>query len=191
MSTPLNTIALLIDPINIPEFTTTKHTILNEIQRCSRELKKLYDRFHHLDHQQKDTHLLPVIHSMTSSPSNITINSAVKNDQPIKKTAAELIRLLLDVLIENALDANASHITIDGRFEYNYCQIMFTNNGPPLPSEITHLMRFGQSSHRDSPHIGMGLFLVRLILENLDGSIYIHPSNNVALTLKIPQTSLC
>ena len=89
----------------------------------------------------------------------------------------DLLAQLLDKLISNALDfcTKNTAITIALRQQNNNVVLSVTNQGPPLPQEMrTNLfdsmvsMRQGKS---DQPHLGLGLYIARLIAEYHHGHV--------------------
>ncbi|MEJ2454512.1 MAG: histidine kinase dimerization/phospho-acceptor domain-containing protein [Candidatus Thiodiazotropha sp.] len=90
--------------------------------------------------------------------------------------APELIGQALDKLISNAIDFHTEGTPI--RLTINTCgdhqvQIAVENQGSPLPKDMEHALFASMVSVRDKngnePHLGLGLYLVKLIVEFHNG----------------------
>ncbi len=79
--------------------------------------------------------------------------------------------MLLEIFSENAFEAKATEQWIETRFESERFELTLINNGPDLPDDVRALMMLGMTHNKRLPHTGMGLFLVRLILDSLNGDI--------------------
>ena len=85
--------------------------------------------------------------------------------------APDLIVQLLDKLIDNAVDfsADGDTITVALRADAAGAELSVANPGPPLPPEAaTRLFESLWQSRVESdkrPHLGLGLYIVRLIAE--------------------------
>ncbi len=111
-------------------------------------------------------------------------------DEPVWLTGApDLFAQMLDKLAANAADFAmpgtpiAIRLQRDGE-KHDEAVLQFSNSGPPLPPEIADRLFDSMISVRkeasgDNPHLGLGLYIVRLIAEfhggkasarNLDGS---------------------
>ncbi len=90
----------------------------------------------------------------------------------------DLFVQMLDKLVSNAVDFSTKgkpvSIAMSGN-EDNW-QVSVSNYGPPLPGGMEDQLFNSMISLRDgksdqSPHLGLGLFIVRLIVEYLGGSV--------------------
>lgn len=105
----------------------------------------------------------------------------------------ELIIQMLDKLIDNAVDFSGESDTIEvglitaGR----ELQLRVMNPGPPLPERMrTQLFDSLVSMRGDnkSRHLGLGLYIARLIAEGHSGSIVAHDvANGVAFVVHLPR----
>ena len=91
--------------------------------------------------------------------------------------SAELLAQMLDKLVSNAIDFAKQHtaITISVSSQSGNVILSVANEGPPLPEEMRAnlfdsmvTMRQGKS---DRPHLGLGLYIVRLIAEYHRGRV--------------------
>jgi len=107
----------------------------------------------------------------------------------------ELLAQLMDKLVDNATDfsKNGTPINISIDTINDHLSITVHNQGPTLPDEMRDSLFDSMVSVRqhktDSPHLGLGLYIVRLITEFHHGRIEIHNTNSpdgVAFILTIP-----
>ena len=94
-------------------------------------------------------------------------------DEPVTLTGApDLFAQMLDKLAANAADfaAPGTPIAISLQREGDEAVLQFSNRGPLLPPEIADRLFDSMISVRkvasgDNPHLGLGLYIVRLIAE--------------------------
>jgi len=83
--------------------------------------------------------------------------------------SSDLIAQLLDKLVTNAIDfhATGSAITIKVEENKSGCDLCVQNIGPQVPESIMNTlfdsMVTARSHTSDTPHLGLGLYIVRLI----------------------------
>ena len=90
--------------------------------------------------------------------------------------APELIMQMLDKLVENAVEFSAHGDQIDITLTSDASEVIVTvsNPGPPLPDKMLTQLFDSMVSVRDNnrdKHLGLGLFIARLIAEGHGGSI--------------------
>ncbi|MDJ0739864.1 MAG: ATP-binding protein [Gammaproteobacteria bacterium] len=87
----------------------------------------------------------------------------------------DLVSQALDKLIGNAIDFHdpGSAIRIHCAPSADRVDIHVTNHGPPLPADVDifQSMVSGRSGRQEEPHLGLGLYLVRLIGEYHGGGV--------------------
>jgi dedicated sortase system histidine kinase len=87
----------------------------------------------------------------------------------------DLISQAVDKLVGNAIDFHTpgSAIDIDCAANGQAVEIRVRNAGPPLPedTDVFQSMVSGRQGRQDEPHLGLGLYLVRLISEFHGGSV--------------------
>jgi dedicated sortase system histidine kinase len=114
---------------------------------------------------------------------------------PIETRAApELISQALDKLVGNAIDFHTPETAIIIGIMFSddrRARIVVDNQGPALPSEMEQALFQSMVSVReksgDEPHLGLGLYLVRLILEFHDGLAKAENTpNGVRFILELP-----
>jgi dedicated sortase system histidine kinase len=90
----------------------------------------------------------------------------------------ELIAQLLDKLIANAIDFQTPGTSIDVAVhkKFKYSELSVQNQGPALPSTMQGAVFESMVSNRDKknhvPHLGLGLYIVRLIAEFHHGKAF-------------------
>ena len=94
------------------------------------------------------------------------------------QVSPELISQALDKLVSNAIDFHlpGTPVSIElSRSGGSQVRLSVSNQGPPLPAEMHEALFESMVSLRDrkgdEPHLGLGLYLVRLIAEFHQGSV--------------------
>jgi signal transduction histidine kinase len=93
--------------------------------------------------------------------------------------APDLFAQMLDKLAANAADfaAPGTPISVTLQRVGDEAVLQFSNSGPPLPPEIAERLFDSMVSARksatanDNPHLGLGLYIVRLIAEFHGGRV--------------------
>lgn len=105
----------------------------------------------------------------------------------------DLVSQALDKLIENARDFHRPGSTIKLRCEVNgrWAAVRVCNEGPSLPAQLDvfQSMAVARPGPQAQPHLGLGLYLVRLIAEYHGGSASADDLDDppgVAMTLRLP-----
>ena len=120
---------------------------------------------------------------------NCDVDAAAAEGSP------ELLIQMLDKLVDNAVDFSDDGDTIsislsvtDGNFE-----ITVSNPGPPLPERMRSQMFDSMVSMRggkDSKHLGLGLYVARLIAEGHGGRISAdNTDGGVCFTVSVPRST--
>jgi two-component system, OmpR family, sensor histidine kinase ChvG len=110
--------------------------------------------------------------------------------------APELIVQMLDKLIDNAIDfsAEGDAIGISLGAVDNYLQLVVSNPGPPLPEKMRGQLFDSMISVRDegkSQHLGLGLFIARIIAEGHGGLIAAsNTENGVAFSVSLGRSQV-
>jgi len=112
--------------------------------------------------------------------------------------AADLLAQLLDKLVDNALGFAASGTAVEvDLWRYGRAATLSVRNeGPRLPSEMGHRLfhsmvsvRPGGAGEGGSPHLGLGLYIARLIAEFHGGTAAAHDrpdGRGVIVTVTLP-----
>ncbi|MGB5581731.1 MAG: ATP-binding protein, partial [Woeseia sp.] len=103
----------------------------------------------------------------------------------------ELIIQMLDKLVDNAVDFSApgDTITLRLRADDETLQLDVENPGPPLPEKMRGQLFASMISVRkdgDDAHLGLGLFIARLIAKSHGGSLQAENTDNgVCFTVQL------
>ncbi len=146
---------------------------LNKILHRMREATRLEQILQQTELEQFNlTELLQItLESYRAAFPNVQFKADIPNDGIIINGAPDLISQALDKLVNNAIDFHAADTAI--RFELtktdHQINLNVINQGPTLPDgmeqELFQSMVSVRSSKGDDPHLGLGLYLVRLICE--------------------------
>ncbi len=110
------------------------------------------------------------------------------------------IRQMLDKLIENSVAFHQKGTVIELHLtnEKNFHLIQVINYGPPIPSDMLEQIFTSMISIRDKkdarPHLGLGLFIVRSIVEHHGGTVMAANLNGeqqgVCFSIRLPHITL-
>ncbi|PVV08387.1 MAG: hypothetical protein B6D77_12020 [gamma proteobacterium symbiont of Ctena orbiculata] len=109
----------------------------------------------------------------------------------------DLINQALDKLISNAVDFHQPNTTITISMDAKHSKLLkigVRNQGPQIPENdiptLFHSMKSRRKDNDNQIHLGIGLYLVRLIAEFHLGDVRIrNESNGVCFTLVLPYTT--
>lgn len=100
---------------------------------------------------------------------------------------------MLDKLVDNAVDfsGDGETISIDLAAGDDLLTMSVTNPGPPLPERMRSQLfdsMVSMRSGKDSRHLGLGLYVAKLIAEGHGGSISAHNTDEgVCFSVSIPK----
>ncbi|WP_019530701.1 HDOD domain-containing protein [Dasania marina] len=157
--------------------------IKDEIDRVGKILLRLKDPSDNNDDSITD------INKIISDTAQIFINSSCVSKQidlklhldqtlqPAKVNSAYLKQILTN-LIKNACEALSSGQQITLRSNANvdsngrsYISIIISDNGPGIPTEVKEQLFLPQQSTKGSKHSGLGLSIVKKLVDEMDGII--------------------
>ncbi|MBV1880804.1 MAG: hypothetical protein KUG82_04185 [Pseudomonadales bacterium] len=111
----------------------------------------------------------------------------------------DLLAQMFDKLLENAIDFTADEgvIKFSVTVDLTSCHIVVSNDGPLLPVEMQHqlfdtLVSIRETA-RDKAHLGLGLYIVKLIVEFHAGQVSARNRaelNGVEFSIKLPVLGL-
>jgi two-component system sensor histidine kinase ChvG len=108
----------------------------------------------------------------------------------------DLIAQMLDKLMDNAADfaPPGAPITITLEQDGRTCRLSVSNEGPLLPPQIDdrlfESLVSGRGSDADKPHLGLGLYIVRLIADFHHGTVSatnLPDRSGVAVSVELPR----
>ncbi|MGH8174795.1 MAG: ATP-binding protein [Steroidobacter sp.] len=108
----------------------------------------------------------------------------------------DLIAQMLDKLMDNAADfaPPGAPITIAFEWDARSCRLSVRNEGPLLPPQINdrlfESLVSGRTSEADRPHLGLGLYIVRLIADFHHGKVSaanLADRTGVVVTVELPR----
>ncbi|MBI3774352.1 MAG: hypothetical protein HY273_02155 [Gammaproteobacteria bacterium] len=106
-----------------------------------------------------------------AQPIELIVQPYVSGQALIISGAPDLIAQLLDKLVANARDFSVPSSCIQVRLASGSTQVTLSvaNAGPPLPEamagQLFDSMVSVRAAHSEEPHLGLGLYIVRLIAE--------------------------
>lgn len=173
---------------------------LNKILTAMSEANRLEESIQ--NNQLEDTDLVPLLHEVIAayrslySQQELVLGCSV--DHAVVAAVPELLVQALDKLMDNAASFSPDQGRIIVRLEHTgeQFELSVTNNGPLLPTELnTSLfdsmvsLREGTSEH---VHLGLGLYIVRLIADFHGGSVRaenLSDGSGVTFTLSLPRST--
>ncbi|MGH2756709.1 MAG: sensor histidine kinase [Actinomycetota bacterium] len=107
----------------------------------------------------------------------------------------EHLREIVDRVLDNAVKFTKHDGQIDvhvGKFD-NYAIISITDDGPGIPPQeheriFERFVTLGDLLTRESNGLGMGLFIVRNLVESMDGAVWVksEPGHGATFRVKLP-----
>ncbi len=192
LGSPLTAISMIIDDLEPDTISHDQARLQSEMIRAKTYLTSLFQRLHRLDHAVESQPIADVVSTVINDLrrfTSFTVTATTSQDF-LPPTAAELIALLLDILGENAAEAGATQMAITWTPKGDYFVLTVSNNGPPLPAELTQLMILGFSNNKGLHHTGIGLFLAKLVLDNLGASVQVDSQSGVTYRIMLPKDGL-
>jgi signal transduction histidine kinase len=125
----------------------------------------------------------------------VSEGEAAEQKEPIIKGAPDLIAQMLDKLVSNAISftTEGTPIVVALQQQDGHVLLKVSNQGPLLPAEMQNALFDSMVSIRQKkgsePHLGLGLYIVRLIAEFHNGQVSARNRNDaegVEFTIKIP-----
>jgi dedicated sortase system histidine kinase len=125
----------------------------------------------------------------------VSEGEAAEQKEPIIKGAPDLIAQMLDKLVSNAISftTEGMPIVVALQQQDGHVLLKVSNQGPLLPAEMQNALFDSMVSIRQKkgsePHLGLGLYIVRLIAEFHNGQVSARNRNDaegVEFTIKIP-----
>jgi signal transduction histidine kinase len=172
---------------------------LNQILTRLREATRLEQSLQHTEVMETDLTLLiqGLTQGYADSYQSITFTTELPEHPINSRISAELVSQALDKLISNAVDFHRAATPILIKLhsvKADSVDISVINQGPRLDESTQQKLFKSMSSYRSSttdqqPHLGLGLYLVRLIAEFHQGRVRAENlPNGVCFTMELPLT---
>jgi signal transduction histidine kinase len=184
MQTPITVVKSSLENLETDPSTEEHHRYIQRAQDGTERLNKILHRMReatrleqHLQQTELEqfniADLLQVtLESYQTAFPNVIFQADIPKEEIIINGAPDLISQALDKLVNNAIDFHTPDTAI--KFELskgaqNQIILSVSNSGPTLPDgmekELFQSMVSVRSSKGEDPHLGLGLYLVRLICE--------------------------
>lgn len=124
------------------------------------------------------------------------IETRVPDSRCVIDGSPDLIAQLLDKLMDNAADFTppGGPITIALELDMDLCRLSVRNEGPLLPPQLDNRLFeslvSGRSGTNGKPHLGLGLYIVRLIADFHRGKVTatnLPDETGVTITVELPR----
>ncbi|MCG7981129.1 MAG: ATP-binding protein [Candidatus Thiodiazotropha lotti] len=170
---------------------------LNQILTRLREATRLEQSLQQTEVVETDLTMLiqGLSQGYSDSYQSISFETNVPADAINSQVSPELICQAMDKLVSNAVDFHRTgspiRIELDSA-KANRVTISVINQGPTLDERTQQNLFRSMSSHRSSsadqqPHLGLGLYLVRLIAEFHHGMVWaVNLPDGVSFTMELP-----
>jgi two-component system sensor histidine kinase RegB len=174
LGTPINTLLLLVDELRLEPSDESLLIMQQQLQHCRNILTKLGSRARALSQRTAEVVTVAAWLKQSTAPwHNLHphIRVHIHNiDAHISMMADPILEQLLFILLDNAMEAQASQIELTATEAGAMIQFTVQDNGTGFPPQLIH--RFGHepiSTKSDSK--GMGLYLAHFAMEQVQGHI--------------------
>jgi dedicated sortase system histidine kinase len=167
---------------------------LRKILTAMSEASRVEELMQHAEPERFDlcTALKSTVAAYQDVYPNRTFALDMHDDTAVTQGSPELIVQMLDKLVDNAVGFSNDGDTISFALaaEGNQLLLTVTNPGPPLPERMRYQMFDSMVSMRpgeDNKHLGLGLYVARLIAEGHGGRIGAeNTADGVAVHITLP-----
>lgn len=208
MQTPITVVKSSLENLELDPSTEEHHRYIKRAQDGTDRLGKILHRMReatrleqHLQQTELEQfNLVALVHTTlegyrTAFP-KILFDAETPGTEVIINGAPDLISQSLDKLVNNAMDFHTPGTTISFELanrDQQQIELSVTNKGPALPEgmeqELFQSMVSVRSNKGLDPHLGLGLYLVRLICEFHGGkveAINLRDNDGVRISLLLP-----
>lgn len=211
LKTPIASLKLYLQTLNRrvvegPQRQQFYQTMMEDVERLDRLINQLLDvaRLQRVDQEPVPKEWVSIDGVINDNIASLTKQHGIDREVfRFKECECELYvqRVDLDVLLRNVLDNAIKYAgampEIDVRVEYENgnALIYISDNGAGIPRHLrrkifSRFYRAGDELERKKPGVGLGLFLVRTIVERLRGSITVGDrgkGGGATFVIRIPQ----
>lgn len=207
MNNPLNVVSSSLEILEaeVPNIDQNKHMIrarngVNRLRNILANLTEAANLEEAMRDEVKEAVELPglvseIVEGYRSSHPDYEFLLQVGNSPMIVECSPDHLAQMLDKLIDNAVQFSdpSKPIIVRALKNKDTVEISVLNEGPKLPEKISDrlfdpMVSYGKTNAKYS-HLGLGLFVVRLIAEYHQGSAWAEnrlDKNGVAVTVSIP-----
>jgi dedicated sortase system histidine kinase len=207
MQTPITVVKSSLENLESDPSTDEHHRYIQRAQDGTERLNKILHRMReatrleqHLQQTELESFnisglLQMAVESYRSAFPDIQFEAEIPEEEININGAPDLISQALDKLVNNAIDFHTPDTAI--KFELskgsqNQIVLSVINSGPTLPDgmekELFQSMVSVRSSKGEDPHLGLGLYLVRLICEFHGGETVaenLSDGNGVRMSMRV------
>ncbi|MDB2359343.1 ATP-binding protein [Alphaproteobacteria bacterium] len=197
LGTPLNTINLIVGDFDQDEELKKKYrsdinTLKMELDRCKAILKELSTNpeSKEISNEISNMSLDAYVQSLSEQfKSNYrVINIDYRSDDNSKNINIQItpeLNIAMNNIIKNAISFAEKEILIISEVEGGQYRIKIRDDGPGFNKKF--LANFGKPFYSSRPekgvNMGLGLFITKQMIENLNGEILVQNSNGAEVTL--------
>ncbi len=197
LGTPLNTINLIVGDFNQDkklkdDYGKDINTLLLELDRCKAILKELSTNPEstELSSEIANMSLDVYIQSLCEQFSNNyrAINLDYRSDENSKNINIKItpeLNIAMNNIIKNAISFAYKEILIISETSTNTYSIKIRDDGPGFDKKF--IANFGKPFYSSRPekgvNMGLGLFITKQMIENLNGEISVQSNNGAEVTL--------
>ncbi|MFK8079887.1 MAG: histidine kinase dimerization/phospho-acceptor domain-containing protein [Granulosicoccus sp.] len=211
LRTPLSVVRTSLENLDVESLDEQSHTLINRAQggaeRLGRIIKALVDSTRlEQSVQGAPTGQVDLAEWFKASVSlyqqiypQCQFALRPENMQAVRvEVSPELLQQAMDKLVDNAVSFSTDNrvlleLSIDKSHPESYAEISVANRGPAIDAALSVQFFDPLVSHRvsegDDMHLGLGLYMVRLIAESSGGDVFAHNRSGwVVFGLSLPIT---
>ncbi|MDA9601608.1 ATP-binding protein [Alphaproteobacteria bacterium] len=197
LGTPLNTINLIVGDFDQDEELKKKYrsdidTLKMELDRCKAILKELSTNpeskeiSNEISNMSLDVYVQSLCEQFKSNYRVINIDyRSDDNSKNINIQITPELNIAMNNIIKNAISFAEKEILIISEVEGGQYRIKIRDDGPGFNKKF--LANFGKPFYSSRPekgvNMGLGLFITKQMIENLNGEILVQNSNGAEVTL--------
>lgn len=156
--------------------------ILVDLYKINENIHKLSDMIINskLEIENNEHNISEFINKYIKENNDSNILISIDDENYICKFKQLELMLIIDNIISNAKKAGASKINVSFKKEHYYTKVFFSDNGVGLSKSIdkNRLFEFGYTYNLLGTGAGIGLYHIRLLMKDMDGSVEINENYN-------------